>query len=88
MKSKLSIRGIAIGSAIITAIFYIVCFLIVLIFGDASLKFFQLFVHGIDLTSLATTPDILGGILGLIISIIVAYMSGWIFAIVYNKYAD
>jgi len=84
---KLDVKAIGIASAIITGIVYVVCFLIVLILGAASLKFFSLFVHGIDLTSLATSPSLGTGILGLIISVVVAYIFGYIFALIYNKYA-
>ena len=87
MANKLSINGIAIASAVLTAISYIICFAIVLIFGESSLKFFNLFFHGIDLTSLVTNPNITTGVIGFIISVIVAYISGWIFAFAYNKFA-
>lgn len=87
MANKISVNGIAIASAVLTAISYIACFLIVFVFGDASIKFFNLFFHGIDLTSLATNSDITTGIIGLIISVIIAYIFGWIFAFVYNKFA-
>ena len=86
MANKLSEKGIALASAALTAISYIICFAIVLIFKESSLEFFNLFFHGIDLTSLATTPNLVNGIVGLIISTIVAYAYGWIFAITYNKF--
>ena len=87
MANKLSTNGIAAASAVLTAITYIICFAIVLIFGEASLKFFNLFFQGIDLTSLATNPNITTGVIGLVIAVIVAYVFGWIFAFVYNKFA-
>ena len=85
--AKLDVKGVGIASAIVTGILYIACFLIVLIFGAVSLQFFQLFVHGIDLTSLATNPSLGTVILGLIVSVIVAYIFGALFALTYNKYA-
>lgn len=87
MANKLSEKGIATAAATLTAISYIICFAIVLIFKESSMKFFNLFFHGIDLTSLATTTNIINGIIGLILSVIVAYAYGWIFASVYNKFA-
>ena len=86
MADSLSAKGIAIASAIVTAIIYMVCFVIVLIAGESSLKFFSLFVHGIDLTGLATTTSLGTGIIGLIVSVIIAYIIGYVFALVYNKY--
>ena len=87
MANKLNTQGIAAAFAILTAISYIICFAIVFIFGEASLKFFNLFFHGIDLASLATNPNITTAFIGLIISVIVAYIYGYIFAFVYNKFA-
>lgn len=85
--AKLDVKGIGIASAIVTGILYAVCFLIVLLFGAASLQFFQLFFHGIDITNLGTSASLGTGILGLIISVISAYIVGALFALIYNKYA-
>ena len=86
MANKLNSKALGIASAVLTGISYILCFIIVLIFNEDSLKFFNLFFHGIDLTSLATAPNIVNGIIGLIISVIAAYAYGWILAEIYNKY--
>lgn len=85
--NKLSEKGIAIASAVLTGIWYILCFVIVIAFGNSSLKFFNLFFHGIDLTSLTTTVNITNGLIGLVISVIFAYVCGYVFALVYNKFA-
>ncbi len=87
VNNKLSEKGIATASAVLTGITYIICFAIVFVFGEASIKFFNLFFHGIDLSSLATNPNIATGFIGLIISAVSAYIGGWIFALVYNKFA-
>ena len=87
MTNKLNVKGIAIALSVLTAIMYTVCFIIVIAAGDSALKFFQLFFHGISLESLKTTPDIINGVFGFIISVISAYISGAIFAVVYNKFA-
>ncbi len=85
--NKLSKRGIAIASAALTGIWYIICFAIVAIFGNTSVKFFNLFFHGIDITSLATTVNIINGIIGLVVSVIFAYLCGYVFAFIYNRFA-
>ncbi len=85
--AKLDVKAIGMAFAIVTAIVFVACFLIILVFGAASLQFFSLFVHGIDLTSLATNPSIGTGILGLIIAVVVAYILGALFALIYNKYS-
>ena len=80
--AKLDIKGIGLASAIVTGILYIACFLIVLVFGASSLQFFQLFFHGIDIASLATSPNLGTGILGLVVSVVSAYIFGAIFALI------
>lgn len=87
MVNKLDVKGIALASAIVMAILYLVCFVIVLALGDASLKFFQLFFHGISLESLRTTPNFGLGVLGFIVTVITSYVTGAIFALIYNKFA-
>ena len=86
MANSLSEKGLGISAAIITGAVYVICFVIVLIARESSLKFFNLFVHGIDLTGLATNPSIGTGIIGLVVSVIIAYIIGYVFALVYNKY--
>lgn len=87
MANKLDAKAVGCAFSAVTAIAYILCFLIVLIAGDASLQFFQLFFHGVDITSLGTTPNIGSAFLGLIVSVIAAYLGGLVFALIYNKRA-
>ena len=87
MVNKLSEKGIAMAFASSVAIAYIICFLIVILAGNSALGFFNLFMHGIDISSLSTTPNILNGIIGIVIAFIASYLIGWIFAWIYNKSA-
>ncbi|MBS3078731.1 hypothetical protein J4218_01285 [Candidatus Pacearchaeota archaeon] len=88
MVQKLSPKGIGIALAAITFIISILCLLAVLLFGDASMKLFNLFFHGIDITSIKTTANLVQGLIGTVIITIIGYFVGWIFAIVYNKYSN
>ena len=85
--NKLRPKAIALAFAILSAIFYITCFVIILFGGDSAIRFFNLFFHGIDLTSIQSSPSIANGIIGLIISLIISYIAGYAFAIIYNKFA-
>lgn len=84
---KLNTNGIGWALAVATGIVYVVCRLIVALFPEGSKKFFLLFIHGIDLTQLPAATQTFGGfVLGLVVSVISAYIVGWIFAWTYNKF--
>lgn len=87
MVNKLSEKGIAIASAVLTGIWYILCFVIVIVLKENSYKLFNLFFHGIDLSKIATNTNIINGIIGFIIIVVFAYVCGYVFASIYNKYA-
>lgn len=87
MANKLSEKGIASAAAVITFILSILCLIVVFAFKDSAFSLFNLFFHGIDLSKIKAVPDLIRGILGSIILAIIAYVSGWIFAVVYNKFA-
>lgn len=84
-KQILNPKAIGIAAAVITFILSILCLVIVLVFKDSS-TFFNLFFHGIDLSQIKTVPDIARGILGSVILTIIAFVIGWFFAIIYNKF--
>jgi len=88
MAQKISPKGTGIALALITFILSIVCLLIVLLLGDLSVKLFNQFFHGIDLSSLKTTPNILQGLIGSVILAVGGFISGWLFAVIYNRYSN
>ena len=85
MAQKLNPKGIGIALAAVTFILSILCLLAVLLLGDSSMNFFNLFFHGIDLSSIKTTPNIAQGLIGTIVLTIAGFIVGWIFALIYNK---
>ena len=85
MAQKLNPKGIGIALAAVTFILSILCLLAVLLLGDSSIKFFNLFFHGIDLSSIKTTPNIAQGLIGTIVLTIAGFIVGWLFALIYNK---
>jgi hypothetical protein len=87
MVQKLSPKGTGIALALIIFIVSILCFLAVLLLGDISINFFNLFFHGIDLSGIRTTPNIIQGLIGTAILTIVGFILGWLYAIIYNKYS-
>jgi hypothetical protein len=87
MAQKLSPKATGIALASITFILSIICLLAILFLGDSSMKFFNLFFHGIDLTAIKTTPNIVQGLIGTIVITAIGFIAGWLFAIIYNKYS-
>jgi len=88
MVQKLSPKGTGIALASIIFILSMLCFLAVLLLGDLSIKFFNLFFHGIDLSGIKTTPNITQGLIGTIIIAIIGFVAGEVFALIYNKYSN
>ncbi|MDP2925115.1 MAG: DUF5676 family membrane protein [Nanoarchaeota archaeon] len=87
-KQMLNPKAIGIATAVITFILSILCLVIVFIFKESAYSFFDLFFHGIDLSKIETTPNIIRGILGSVFLAIIAFVCGWFFAIIYNKYSN
>lgn len=88
MAQKLSPKGTGIALASVTFIISILCFLAVLLLGDFSIKFFNLFFHGIDLSGIKTTPNVVQGLIGTIIITVIGFVAGEVFALIYNKYSN
>jgi len=87
MVEKLNPKKVALSLASVAGIIYVVCAILVAIAPAWTVNTFGALFHGIDITSLATSPDLGTGILGLVVSVVSAYIFGAIFALIYNKYS-
>lgn len=86
MADKLNAKKVAISLAIVSAILYIACALLVAIAPEFTVKMFSSMFHGIDISKIASTSISLGGtLLGLVVIVAYALIAGWLFALVYNK---
>lgn len=86
VKKDVNATGIALAS--IFGIVSIICLILVLIVPEFALNLFGSFMHGIDLTQIATVPSVNGNtLLGFIVIIVSGYIIGVIFAAIYNKFA-
>lgn len=88
MANKLDVKTTALALATTSAIVYVACVLLVLIFGAQGVSLFAKMFHGIDITKIATTTvssftDIVTGFVELIIF---ALLTGVLFAKVYNLF--
>lgn len=73
---------------LVVSIVYIVCAVAVAVARDAFISIAALTLHGIDLKALPVKDVDLGSaILGLVVTAVFAWVSGYIFASSYNKLA-
>ena len=86
MTDKLSTKKVALSLAIVSAILYIACALLLAIAPEFTLNLFSNLFHGIDITQITSTSISLGStLIGLVEIIVYALIAGWLFALVYNK---
>ena len=87
MSDKLNPKKVALSLAVVSAILYVACALLIFIAPDFTLSLFSNLFHGIDITQIADTSISLGStLLGLVEIIVYALIAGWVFAWVYNKF--
>lgn len=88
MANKLNPRVVSFSLVIVSAILSLVCALLLAVAPEAGLKFFGSIFHGIDTTKIATSVTVSGVLTGLVAIVIVALVTGWLFAVIYNYLQD
>lgn len=86
MADKLSPGRIANSLAITAGIFSLACALLILMAPTFTTNLFGAIFHGIDLSQIAKTATIGSSILGIIEVMILGWIAGWLFAVIYNKF--
>ncbi len=84
MANKLNPKLVSFSLAAVSAILSLLCALLLAIAPQATLGFFGSIFHGMDIAKIATSVTVSGVITGLVAIIIVAFVTGWLFAITYN----
>lgn len=88
MNEKLDVRRVAYTTALVAGIFSIVCLTIIAIFGTFGTMFMGYIFHGLDVSKIAVTSiSWSGAIIGVIESMLLALIGGWLFARIYNALA-
>ena len=87
---RLNQNAIALAVGITTALVYAVCLIFVVIFPlETVIAIGNYFVHGIDISSIATKNITFAkSIIGLIIVSLSSTITGYIFALIYNWIAE
>ncbi|MDP3998714.1 MAG: DUF5676 family membrane protein [bacterium] len=74
--------------ALASVVFYLACALLAIVVSDFLLGMFQSWLHGINVTQLATTQRSFGSFLfGLISLAVVAWIFGYVLAWFYEKWS-
>jgi len=85
MADKLNTRRVANSLAITAGIFSLACALLILMAPAFTVNLFGAIFHGIDLSQISKTATLGSSILGIIEAMILGWIAGWLFAVVYNK---
>lgn len=84
----LKINPVSLSLALTAEALYLACVFSFYFFPAATLRFFNTWFHGIDLVKIAsdTTVTFPGFIIGLITIFVSSYVTGLIFALIYNAF--
>lgn len=88
MANELNPKVLSLSLASASGVLSLLCAALLAIAPDASLKFFGSIFHGIDVTKISVSVTLSGVIMGLIAVVVVAFVSGWIFAVAYNYFLN
>ncbi len=85
MTQKLNVKNFALASALVGGIVYFVCALLYWINSEFLIRVGNYLIHGIDLTKIMRTDLTLSStMIGLILTLILVYLIGSLFAKIYN----
>ena len=86
MAGNLKPKKIGYSLALVAGIVYLVCAILVAVAPTWTVNFFGALFHGIDITQIARTPVSLAStVLGLVEIVVIGYLIGWVFGVIYNK---
>ena len=84
MAEKLNPKVVSLSLAGVSAILSLLCALLIAVAPKTTLKFFGSIFHGMDITKIAQPITVSGVLTGLIAIVIIAFITGWLFAVIYN----
>jgi len=85
MAEKLSAKRVSLSLAAVTGIISIVCAILISIAPQFTTNLFRAIFHGIDISQISKSITFSSALLGTIEIIVIALITGWLFAVIYNK---
>lgn len=83
---KLNAHAAGASCAAVTGLAYVVCAVAYALIPDATISFFNLLFHGLDIRKVATAMTWGGVVGGLLIAVVGAYALTWLWAALYNRF--
>jgi len=88
MAEKLNPKIVSLSLVGVAVILSLLCALLIAFAPEVTLKFFGSIFHGIDMTKIAAPITLSGVLTSLVALVIVAFATGWLFAMIYNHLSD
>jgi len=85
---RLDIKHFVASVTTFISVIYIICAAVILIAPIESIKFFNLFFHGIDLSRIAKSAILSDVVLGFVFSVIITVILSALFVYIWNKYYE
>ena len=86
MAEKLKPKAVGYALAIVSGIVSLACLLLVVIAKEFTINLFGAIFHGIELSQIAADNITIGSaVLGFAEVVVIGFIFGWLFAIIYNK---
>ncbi len=86
MNNKLNVVRVANSLAVTTAIIYLICIIAVWIAPGFIMTIGNYLLHGVDINRLVVARTFSFSLISLIIGTIAGWLTGALFAVVYNKF--
>jgi len=83
-------KAIALAFAIVSGLLSFICVIFIKLIPEQTMNFFGWMIHVNKLADLIGQREVtmVGSITGVIVFSAVAYVLGWLFAVLYNKFAQ
>ena len=85
MKHKINIIKVGNSLAVTTAVIYFICIIAVWVAPVFTIAIGNYLLHGVDITKLVTERSFVFSVISLVIGTVMAWLTGALFAIIYNK---
>ncbi|MBS3165497.1 hypothetical protein J4444_00085 [Candidatus Woesearchaeota archaeon] len=88
MVNKLNPKIVSLSLVVVSVILLWLCALSIVLAPKSSLIFLGSIFHGMDITKIATSITLSGVLLGTVAIVVIALITGWLFAVIYNYFIN
>lgn len=88
MVAKLNVKLVSLSLVAVSVAISLLCAFFIAVAPAGAIGFLGSIFHGIDLSKISTTISWSGVLKGLIAVSITAFITGWLFAVIYNFFSN